>query len=262
VSWTNSHPGPFELSHHGLRIYLPCTKYVPSNPYGPYRGATSAPLDVALDCRYEDQPWTHISLSLNPRRLIPVLGQATRTSDNHPICQRLVGLDRTCNRLLSHPFKVVASWKRADLTIARRLFSTQLPTSLNVHITYPDLADSFDISSDPPEAWHSPSSILTLPSPEIDDLAPRAAIFINHKDAGRYENIVVIIQHLGTSVIGGSVSNGLKVGIVPRKRYHSLNDGFSHLDPVPCWAHRNLSITQSKTAEVSMQMVSAAGETL
>jgi hypothetical protein len=258
ISWTSSHPGTFELSNHGLRICLPCIRNYTNVAN---LDAIEGPLDVALDCRYENKPWTQITLTLDVRPSVAAFHQSIRPTNDYTICERGFNLPDSDSRLSCVPFWTAGSCERVTLTLARELFTTRYP-GLGVHITFPT-DDGFFITSDPPCAWHSQSATLTLPPSERHDLAPRAAILITPTDLAEMKSVLVLITELpGTFVARRDNQMFLRVGAVPWSRFTSLRDGFFNLEAVPPWTHRHLNVTGQKTLEVSMKLVVAADETL
>jgi hypothetical protein len=249
TSWPSLHPALFELSHQGLRISLPCIKNGSSVSES---GVTWEPLDVALNCRYEDNPRTQITLSLLPRREIPILGKTTWTTDGDAICQRAVHLRRSDSRLYCQPAWVVGSWVRLTCILARGVHPAQRP-GLDVHITFPEGRD-FEVTSVPSGAWHRQSRTLTLAPSRVHNQAPRAAIFARH--------IAIIIEHPHAFDFGGVDKHSLRIGAIPRSLFNSLYDDSIDMETVPVWTRRSLFVTEQATLEVNVKCASAAGELL
>ncbi|KAK3059031.1 hypothetical protein LTR09_000597 [Extremus antarcticus] len=262
VSWDSPRPETFELSYHGLRISLLT-----------YEHAATGSCEVALNCRYEDEQWSHIVIPIQRRPFIGGLESSalSRHSTNDPTYDRVQRGPRDGNRFKSISIQQLSRYAKANITLTKELYYSSVSQSF-VHVAVGDASCTI-VGSHPPEAWDRSNSILSLRSPSqhlADEEPMRAAVIVSNPKAltATTGDLAVVIsigtygRPNGSPVADRPCPHVLVLPASQFSRSKQLRSSWKVAIPpgqprgVPLWDQREPALT------VSSKYISASGEML
>lgn len=165
ISWSSPRQEDFEISYHGLKITLLMSPPLDNAVRRPHTTETFIDPDLryaALNCRYKGEPWTHIVLQLQRRKVLdasmkPNSGSVHMSTD---LWDRVHRMDANESFLRSIAIKTVNHYKSVAVILTEQPYHWPHPTSC-VHVAPADSSCKI-IGSQPREAWDERHSILTL----------------------------------------------------------------------------------------------------